>query len=86
MSIEIEKQNLEVHVELCSERYSNLQDKIENIEARMTKFEEMLGELKDLIIAIRDKRNDQLIVWGASIIAALVSALAFLVYEIIKKH
>jgi chaperonin cofactor prefoldin len=36
---EIEKQNLEAHVEICAVRYSNLETKLENLEHRMDKLE-----------------------------------------------
>ena len=43
---EIEKQNLEAHVELCAIRYSHLESKLENLEHRMDKLETHLGDIK----------------------------------------
>ena len=43
---EIEKQNLEAHVELCAIRYSHLESKLENLEHRMDKLETHLVDIK----------------------------------------
>ena len=36
---EIEKENLEAHVELCAVRYGSLETKLNNLEQRMDKLE-----------------------------------------------
>lgn len=81
---EIEKTNLEAHAELCAERYINLQDKLENLGNRMDVIENNIGEIKHLISGIRDQRNNQLIGWGVTIIGGLISALAFMAYNLFK--
>ena len=40
MPTELEKQNLEAHVDLCSERYKGLHDRLSNIELRLGKMHE----------------------------------------------
>jgi len=42
----IEKVNLEAHVELCAERYNNLEEKLDNLEERMDKLETHLVDIK----------------------------------------
>ena len=37
---ELEKQNLEAHVDLCSERYTRLHDRLSAIEVRLSKMNE----------------------------------------------
>lgn len=81
---EIEKTNLEAHAELCAERYINLQDKLENLDNRMDAIETSIGELKNLVSDLRDQRNKQLIGWGITIIGSLISAVAFLAYNLFK--
>ena len=48
-STDIEKKSLEAHVELCAERYTNLETKLANLESRMEKFEQYLLEIKDTL-------------------------------------
>jgi pantothenate kinase len=41
---ELEKQNLEAHVDLCSERYKGLHDRLSAIELRLQKMNEDMGD------------------------------------------
>lgn len=57
---EIEKQNLEAHVELCAVRYGNLETKLTNLEERMDKLELHLIDIKNSLsdkIAGGDKQT-----------------------------
>lgn len=51
---EIEKQNLEAHVELCAERYEQLYTRLENIEEKVgklaVKIEESQSSMSKVII------------------------------------
>ena len=40
---ELEKQNLEAHVDLCSERYKGLHDRLSAIEIRLAKMNDDMG-------------------------------------------
>ena len=44
---DIEKKSLEAHVELCAERYSNLEFKLENLDKRMDSLEGHIVDIKD---------------------------------------
>jgi phage shock protein A len=89
---DIEKKSLEAHVELCAERYKNLDDKLDTVEkrvaeverkleAKITAVEQMLDEIKDMIVKMQHHRNNQLITWGSAVIASLISAIVFLVWR-----
>ena len=41
-STDIEKKSLEAHVELCAERYANLENKLDSLETRMDKMEKYI--------------------------------------------
>jgi len=53
---EIERQNLEAHVEICAVRYSNLESKLGNFEQRLDKMELYLVKIKD---ALEGKLEDR---------------------------
>ncbi len=93
---DIEKKNLEAHVELCAERYKNLNDKLDTVETRvstvekkldikMASVESVLDEIKEMIIKMQQYRNKQLITWGIGIISSLIATIGFLVWHIITK-
>lgn len=65
---EIEKENLEAHVEICAERYKNLETKLHNLEdkiveldTRMDKFETHLVDIKNAVTSKDAKQSDRTI-------------------------
>ena len=82
---ELEKESLEAHVDLCSERYNGLHRELKNLGSRMDKIEKTLSELKDMIISMKQDRNKQLINWGVGIIGVLISAVGALLFVLLTK-
>lgn len=82
---ELEKESLEAHVDLCSERYNGLHRELKNLGSRMDKFEKTLSELKDMMISMKADRNKQLINWGVGIIGVLISAVGALLFVLLTK-
>ena len=82
---ELEKESLEAHVDLCSERYNGLHRELKNLGSRMDKFEKTLSELKDMMISMKQDRNKQLITWGVGIIGVLISAVGALLFVLLTK-
>lgn len=93
---DIEKKNLEAHVELCAERYKSLDGKLDSVERRVTQVEKKLDakmnaveaaldEIKSMIVSMQQKRNNQLISWGVGIITTLLSIIGFLGWQVITK-
>ena len=83
---EIEKQNLEAHVELCAERYKNLETKLENLESRMDKLEEHIVDIKDAVTGKLHDHNKQTISIFATLGAAILAAfLGFVCNSILNK-
>ena len=75
MSIkDIEKENLEAHVELCSERYKSLHDKFDAVNDRLDKQDIILSEIRSAVTNNDQTRNKQLLTWGASVITLLLTA------------
>ena len=83
---EIEKQNLEAHVELCAERYKNLETKLENLESRMDKLESHIVDIKDAVTGKLNDQNKQTIGIFVSIGGAILAAfLGFVCNSILNK-
>ena len=51
---DIEKENLEAHVELCAERYKTMDDKLENIQEQVNAQHNEISVVKDLLHEIKD--------------------------------
>jgi hypothetical protein len=82
---DIEKKSLEAHVELCAERYSNLELRLDKLDEDHKSANRLLSELHDMIQRLTNKRNDQLIGWGIGIIGALVASVVYLVTHYVFK-
>ena len=82
---ELEKESLEAHVDLCSERYNGLHRELKNLGSRMDKFEQTLIEMRDMIVSMKHDRNKQLISWGIGLIGVLGSAVGALLFVLLTK-
>lgn len=75
---DIEKENLEAHVELCAERYRQLNLKLDNLDQKVSTMESMIADIKNTLSDANDKHNRQLITIGTSIIVVLIGAIVSL--------
>lgn len=82
---DIEKKNLESHVELCAERYKYLEEKLDTVETKVTTLQEVIREVHDMIQNMSQRRNDQIIAWGTAIIGGLVATVTWLVVNYVIK-
>ncbi len=73
--IDIEKENLEAHVELCAQRYASLDD-------RLTKIENRFGELQKLIEAGQNSMTKIIIGAAGSVVTGCLSVL----FVLLTKH
>lgn len=69
MSSDIESENLPTHVSLCSERYKQLDKRLEDLEKKV-------DELRDIITHMRISFNKAVWTAAGSIIVAVISAFA----------
>jgi predicted nucleic acid-binding Zn-ribbon protein len=81
----IEKKSLEAHVELCAERYSALESRLDNVDTKISQLEKIICEVRDMVQSMAEKRNDQLINWGIGVIGTLIAAIGYLVTQYVIK-
>lgn len=78
---DIEKKSLEAHVELCAERYTALENRIEDIKNDTHELKITILKVHDMVHTITNNRNSQLINWGLGIIGTLVAALSYVILK-----
>jgi hypothetical protein len=83
MPTDLEKRNLEMHVELQALRDQTTNDALQAIEKKIEDLVSSFKELKQMVDEMKDDRNDQLIKWGTAIIVTLLGALGALFLKII---
>ena len=75
MPTELEKQNLEAHVDLCSERYKGLHD-------RLTAIEDRLSKISDDMKTGHKSQSKTVIAAAGTVIAGLLSTMVVLLMKI----
>ena len=70
----IEKRNLEAHVELCAERYNNLEEKLDSLEDRMDKLENHMVDIKNCLTSNERSRFSQWFRFSLAAIGILAAA------------
>lgn len=81
----IEKENLEAHVELCAERYNQLNEKLDNLDRRLNTTEEHLVAIRDSITNKTGGINKQLITIGTTVMGVLATAVIGLLVHLVNK-
>ena len=71
---ELEKQNLEAHVDLCAERYKGLHDRLSAIEVR-------LGKMNEDMIAGRKSSAKTIIATAGTVVAGLLSTVVVILMK-----
>jgi hypothetical protein len=84
-STNIEKKNLEAHVELCAERYEALDNKLTNLDTRMTKLEQHIVDIKDSIANKTGGIDKQTITIGTTILGVMFTAIITLLIHLVSK-
>ena len=82
---DIEKKSLEAHVELCAERYNQLETRLEHVDSKISGLQSLIREVHDMVQKMSEKRTDQLISWGVGIIGALVASTVYLIVTYVFK-
>lgn len=85
MAYDIEKKSLEAHVEICAERYSNLETKLDNLEGRMDKIESHIVDIKDSLGKASNEGNKTIITIGTAVFVALLTAVLGVVVHLATK-
>ena len=85
MASDLEKRNLEAHVDICAERYKALEDKLNALDDRMGTVEEHVVAIRSSLAKIENKGSSQLITIGTTIIGVLITAMIVLLVNFINK-
>jgi predicted nucleic acid-binding Zn-ribbon protein len=82
LSTDIEKKSLEAHVELCAERYANLENKLDSLETRMDKMEKYMLEIRNSLSGSENNQFKTIIAVGTTLMGALVAGAITLIVHL----
>ena len=75
---ELEKKSLEAHVDLCQQRYLELERRLASLESRFEKMDQTLQEIKSMIYQSHKDEKKQLLGIAGSIITVLLGVAGYL--------
>lgn len=86
---ELEKESLEAHVDLCAERYRVLEEKVNNIDTRLTSIEKSVvqmredsirefGRLREDMAKAQNTTNKIMMGTGGTIVAGVLTVIVTL--------
>lgn len=84
-TLDAERASLDLHVDLCAQRYTQLLNKFDVVESRFQKIETMLVEIKDTISVNKTDNTEKYLKWGGAVIFVLSTALIGLVSHLLLK-
>lgn len=78
-----ESENLELHTELCAQRYNQLITKFEEVDGRLIKIETMLVDIHSQLGNIDTQRYKTYLTWAGVVITTLLTFTAGLIGYIV---
>ncbi len=91
----VEATNLEMHVELCAERYGRLEEKFEQVESRLdrlhddfSKFKEdnqrNMSDIKNMLSSAKDEKFKIMVTSTATVVVGLLAMLGYVITHLPK--
>ena len=80
-----EGHNLELHTELCAQRYNQLIAKFDEVDGRLTKIEAMLTDIHRQVSGLDTQRYRTYLVWSGAVITTLLTFAAGLVGHLVTQ-
>jgi hypothetical protein len=82
-NIDAERTNLELHVDLCAQRYNQLIVKFDEVDLRLDQLTQLCSDIKDSVITLRSSTQTTYLKWAGFIIVLLTGILGGLVGRLI---
>ena len=82
---DLEKKSLEAHVDLCAQRYRFLESQMQTVREEISGLKSVVSEIHDMMHAMTEKRNDQLLNWTLGVGATLVGIIGYLLATYVFK-
>ena len=76
--IAAERESLQVHVDVCAQRYALLLQRLEHMDQRFDRMETVVQEIHARITQNQDRTVKTYLAWAGAIIAGLISVTGYL--------
>lgn len=82
-NIEAERTNLELHVDLCAQRYNQLINKFDEVDQRLDTLTKLCAEIKTSVINLQTTTQSTYLKWAGVIIVTLAGIVGALIGKLI---
>lgn len=82
-NIEAERTNLELHVDLCAQRYNQLINKFDEVDQRLDALTKLCAEIKTSVINLQTTTQSTYLKWAGVIIVTLAGIVGALIGKLI---
>lgn len=82
--ISSERTDLALHVDLCTERYSQIVERLDSMDERFARLETIVVEIKDALQKREESTLNRYISWAGVLISGLAGAVVALAIHIIR--
>lgn len=77
-NIDAERESLDVHVDICAQRYLQLINKLDSVDQRFDRLEGVVEEIRDRVTDSREDTLKTYLTWAGIIIAGLTGIVGYL--------
>lgn len=77
-NIDAERESLDVHVDICAQRYLQLINKLDSVDQRFDRLEGVVEEIRDRVTDSREDTLKTYLTWAGIIIAGLTGTVGYL--------
>ena len=82
-NLEAERTNLQLHVDLCAQRYTQLIVKFEEVDTRLDNLTKLCSEIKESITNIKSSTQTTYLKWAGFIIVVLSGVIGGLIGHLV---
>lgn len=83
VTTELERTNLEAHVDLCAERYRVLESKVNNIESGLNEVRKDIQTMREDMIKSNANTNRIMLGASATVVAGILSTIVVLLMNVV---
>lgn len=82
-NLEAEKTNLELHVDLCAQRYNQLINKFDEVDQRLDALTQLCAEIKTSVTDLKTTTQTTYLKWAGFIIVVLSGIIGGLIGKLV---
>lgn len=84
-NIDAERESLDIHVDICAQRYLQLINKLDSVDQRFDRLESVVSDIHQRLTSTHTDTLKTYLTWASVIIAGLISTVGYLLATFVIK-